>query len=479
VIVVNDGSTDNTAQVLAQIKDPRLKIKTLSQNQGKGGAVAQGVRQARFKTIFLCDADLRGLKPEHIEKMVQVFLKHQKQVMVVGLCEKRWSSITHHLRRSILPLISGQRIVSKKILLAVTRSPLAQEWGLEASLNHYCRRHRIKIVKLLLKGVNDYPKWHKGHGYRRALEELFQLIAKYWLIYCWTPLKNLLPHSAPLRAAARKGKFREKQVKINGVKINFAFGGQGQQSLIFIHGWTNNWQGWLPLCQRLRKDYRLYLIDLPGFGDSGNLKTYTIPKAARYVAQLIEQEKIKQPIVIGLSMGSLVAAWLGKSQPQKIKKVVLISPPFKLGRRRLVARSLEKILQSINGKNSIESAVKKAIEARLSTYLLAKYINMHRFNRFLVDTYGMIGKKKMRKEAFVQMGISVAQFDLAKVLENYPIPVIIIAGREDKIIPIKALKQLLITLPGQLPILHVVPQAGHVVPWEKPQQVARIIRQHC
>lgn len=58
VIVVNDGSTDNTAEVLVRIQNPRLKIINLATNVGKFGAIKEGILVSTGDCCLFTDADL-------------------------------------------------------------------------------------------------------------------------------------------------------------------------------------------------------------------------------------------------------------------------------------------------------------------------------------------------------------------------------------------------------------------------------------
>lgn len=472
VVVVDANSTDGSREVIKRFDSPKLRTIFLSQKVGKGEAMALGVKEIQTEAVFLCDADIKGFGQSHIQALIEVF-ESQPCQMVVGLREKPWGPVGHWMRKNFMPLIAGERILPTKILKQSIKNPLSSGWGPEIYLNYYCRKKGIEVTKILLKGVNDLPKYRKGHGFSLFAYEAFDVARKYAEVYCiYFPL-DLAQGNFVSTTTETKG-IITKKVKIGRTFINFAKIGSGEKVLVFVHGWANNWEGWLPLANMLKQEYTLYLIDLPGFGDSGDLEEYTIQKTAECLADFLEKQDLNPEAVIGLSMGSLVTAYLGKIIPKRIGKIILLGAVFKNGDKELMARAVEKTLEIINGKESAEILMKKIIETRASAYLFAKYMNMHKFNRFLVDAYGMIGKKKMRKKAFIQMGISGAKFRLDKVLENYPRPLLFIHGANDKITSSVQAKQ---RSPQGPFYFFSIPSAGHVVPWEKPKKVAEAISQ--
>jgi glycosyltransferase involved in cell wall biosynthesis len=58
VIVVDDGSTDTTAEIAESIADPRLRILRQPHNQGKGAAIRRGLQAATADFVIIQDADL-------------------------------------------------------------------------------------------------------------------------------------------------------------------------------------------------------------------------------------------------------------------------------------------------------------------------------------------------------------------------------------------------------------------------------------
>jgi len=67
VIVINDGSTDNSLKIINKIKDKRLKIID-RENSGAAYSRQQGVKMAKGKYIIFVDAD-DYIKPAYIERL--------------------------------------------------------------------------------------------------------------------------------------------------------------------------------------------------------------------------------------------------------------------------------------------------------------------------------------------------------------------------------------------------------------------------
>ena len=75
--------------------------------------------------------------------------------------------------------------------------------------------------------------------------------------------------------------------EIDGIPIHYIKVGSGP-GLVMIHGLTNNWYGWGPMIPFLKEYFTLYLIDLPGYGNSGDLQEYSIELESEYVIKLMD-----------------------------------------------------------------------------------------------------------------------------------------------------------------------------------------------
>jgi sigma-B regulation protein RsbQ len=151
---------------------------------------------------------------------------------------------------------------------------------------------------------------------------------------------------------------------LDGKRIHYRAEGQGKQALLFIHGWSCNETFFLPQFEEFRKTHRVIALDLPGHGQSDSFPQLSMDLFARAVEAVRAQEKVPRPILIGHSMGAVVARQHGRLFPDVAQGFVFLDgsifqlPPDEAGRERwsrmiggLAARfspSLEKKMRERN-----------------------------------------------------------------------------------------------------------------------------------
>ena len=89
LIVVDDGSSDGTADRLRTIADPRLKLIALDRNAGGNAARNRGIREAKAPLITFLDSDDEFL-PDRLASTVRYFDDHPDVDLLVDACIKRW-----------------------------------------------------------------------------------------------------------------------------------------------------------------------------------------------------------------------------------------------------------------------------------------------------------------------------------------------------------------------------------------------------
>ncbi len=89
IVVVDDGSTDDTLAVAQRyaLRDRRVSVVHLPQNQGKADAMLAGVQALQTDLVIFLDADLIGLQPHH--------LRHLCGPVIAGKCDMAVAVFRH------------------------------------------------------------------------------------------------------------------------------------------------------------------------------------------------------------------------------------------------------------------------------------------------------------------------------------------------------------------------------------------------
>jgi pimeloyl-ACP methyl ester carboxylesterase len=97
-------------------------------------------------------------------------------------------------------------------------------------------------------------------------------------------------------------------VSVDDLEIHFKEYGQGEKTLIFVHGWGCDLNTWKYQFDYFKDKHHLVFIDLPGYGqsDKADIK-YTIDLFAQSVLEIINDLDVKIPVLIAHSMGLPVA----------------------------------------------------------------------------------------------------------------------------------------------------------------------------
>lgn len=177
VIVVNDGSSDNTAKVVEKRKG--VTLITLPENRGKSFAVVTGIRETKYDHLCMLDADLVGISKEDVTNLIEPVLDGS-------------ADITISLRKNSLPImrligmdyISGERVFKKSIITPYLNDiEKLPSFAIESFFNQVLidNAKRIKIVKwkdVITPRKSSKTGFGKGiWGDIKMIREIIQLVS--------------------------------------------------------------------------------------------------------------------------------------------------------------------------------------------------------------------------------------------------------------------------------------------------------------
>lgn len=104
------------------------------------------------------------------------------------------------------------------------------------------------------------------------------------------------------------------------------------QTVVFIHGLANSHAMWHEIIDKVdTKTTRVISVDLLGFGNSPKptWQTYSAHVHARSLRMTLQTLRVRTPVlIVGHSLGSLVAIKYAALYPRKVQSLILCSPPF-------------------------------------------------------------------------------------------------------------------------------------------------------
>lgn len=136
------------------------------------------------------------------------------------------------------------------------------------------------------------------------------------------------------------------QLEVDGATLTYDDEGprdSGGVPLVFVHGWTANRHRWDHQTAHFSTSRRVIRLDLRGHGDSTGAGVPTIRHLADDVLALLDHLKVERFVLIGHSMGGMIAQTLALAHPERVERMVLVNSigrmTYNRGRGLLMAAS--------------------------------------------------------------------------------------------------------------------------------------------
>ena len=234
--------------------------------------------------------------------------------------------------------------------------------------------------------------------------------------------------------------------------------GQGSP-LICLHGYALDHTIWLEMAEEMKSDVRLILPDLRGHGKStAPIGKYSMRAMAEDVLQTMDSLGLERAYIAGHSMGGYIALALAAHHPDRISYLALVAshafadlPEKKIARLEDIERvkysSPAEVLSGMPGKLTRNPEVAEYCKKLISQ----------------TSKNGVMG---------VLAGMSERP-DRIEVMASLKIPVIVIAGTDDQLIPLETSKEMAKRVKG-IQLIEIL-NTGHMPMMENPREIAKAL----
>lgn len=190
--------------------------------------------------------------------------------------------------------------------------------------------------------------------------------------------------------------------------------GSGSQTIVLLHGYLSSSRYWNQVVPMLvHSGYKVVTIDLLGFGEAPKPKysRYDYDAQLAHITNILQTTNIREPfLLVGHSMGALIAARFATIYPEKVSAVVLFHPPLFEHK---------------------DAATKILRDTKLYHFVLEARLRRLRWHIFKMGLKHKLAKHNPQSRERSLRNL-IAENTLVKELQHLSVPTVLVVGRCDR-----------------------------------------------
>jgi pimeloyl-ACP methyl ester carboxylesterase len=264
-----------------------------------------------------------------------------------------------------------------------------------------------------------------------------------------------------------------KFIVIDGVRMHYRDEGSGPV-VVLLHANYSSLFMWEPWADALRDRYRVVRVDLPAHGLTGPEPggNYTLERIQQLFEQFVDEKGLTTFTVVGTSIGGTVAMRYTADHPDRIERLVLISPG-----------SLE---PRVRGRTTPANVPRAAdilgyvLPKSFTRFMLTNdYGDPARVTDAVVDEWYEMWMREGNRLAMLNLLRQYVSGGVEDKIRAVNVPVLLIWGEKNKRVPVALAyetRDLLVNAPEVR--LEILPGIGHMLVQEAPEASSKLIRQY-
>ena len=250
-------------------------------------------------------------------------------------------------------------------------------------------------------------------------------------------------------------------IKIDNLCVSYNDSGtDNAETIIFLHGFPLNKSIWDRQADALKNKYRVIAYDIRGHGNSeAGIDEFFIELFVNDLVQLMNALKIDKAVLCGLSMGGYIALSAIEKYPHRFEALVLSdtqcmadTPEAKEKRLKTIGHIKEKGVENYADESLKMLFAPESFITNKEEIISVKEMIINTSKQSLFNTLIALSERK----------------ETCSSLQDIEVPVLIMAGKEDKITPPDVARMMHEKI--QNSALNIIEHAGHLANMENPDE---------
>ncbi|MBI2908609.1 MAG: alpha/beta fold hydrolase [Chloroflexi bacterium] len=250
--------------------------------------------------------------------------------------------------------------------------------------------------------------------------------------------------------------------EVGGIRTTGLITGEGP-ALLLLHGFAGSWAEWQPHIDALARHFKVYAPTLPGHGDSSPIPDYSLKVARQLFHAFLDREGLDKVMLIGQSMGGLLALDFALNSPARVSKLVVMDSA---GLGREIHWGLRLLSLPLLGELVLD-LVWPRVRPSLARLLRDTCLPGEAFDGTWQGRGGMA--------RLLRTGVDLRgqKLSVKDQLSGLRVPTLIVWGERDPLFPLSQAGAAHRSIPGSQ--LHVLRGAGHCPGPEHMEELNRVI----
>lgn len=284
------------------------------------------------------------------------------------------------------------------------------------------------------------------------------------------PLENTVPAES---LADEDSKF----IQVNGVNVHYKIYGTGEPVLILLHGFGASLFSWHEVTTPLAEYGTVIAYDRPAFGlterplEWEGENPYSQDAQVELVIGLMDALGVEKATLVGNSAGGTVSMLTAVKYPERIESLILVDPAVYAGGG---APAWIRPVLGTPQMRHVGPLFARQIQAQGVEFIKTAWHDPRKISQATFDGYQKPLKVENWDKALWELTLSSRESGLAERVKEFELPILVITGDDDRIVPTEQSLRLAEELPNAA--LAVIPQCGHLPHEECPDEFMQAVQ---